>query len=70
MGFFSRMINLAGGKLTELNRKDDALSDAALADELGSTRSRPGAAQQSELTLRKQAPVEPGDDDGPVEKTL
>jgi hypothetical protein len=70
MGFLNRLLNLAGGKLSELTSNDDALSDAALASELDGTRTRPGPAAQAELTLRRAAPSEPADEDEPVEKTL
>ncbi len=79
MSFFSRLLNLAGGKISDLGSKDESLSDERLASELDAIQTKPSAAAQAELTLRKQAPTksdaddgtsdEP-DDDGPVRKTL
>lgn len=73
MSFFSRIINLAGGKLSELKSKDESLSDEKLADELNKIQTPPSAAAQAELTLRKRTPTVPDGDDedqAPVKKTL
>ena len=72
MSFLSRLLNLAGGKLSELSAKDETLSDERLAKELNATPTKPSAAAQAELTLRKQAPKDPdaSDEGEPVEKRL
>ena len=71
MSFFSRLINLAGGKLSELKSNDESLSDERLASELDAVRTPPSAAARSELTLRKAAPSVPDDEDeAPVKKRL
>jgi hypothetical protein len=82
MSFFNRLLNIAGGKLSDLTSKDESLTEERLKAELDKIQAKPGDNAQAELTLRKSAPKEHGkgsadggkgtkdDGEGPVKKTL